>query len=210
MMYQFVFYFYLYIYSFYSSTFHQVCRFTIKMADTADNVKRVAIIGAGLSGLLSLYHLKTSRTKIKLTAFEKNFNIGGTWLYTDQTKPNDFGLPVYTGVYKYLRFVGFLWCFCASFIFLILEKLDISITLVLLIEACNISNIFLTSQFRHSSFTKSASYSRFCAWASPEKTQKVLLNLIQITCWHTIYMYIYAQIHYIYIKYIYKKTIIKH
>jgi cation diffusion facilitator CzcD-associated flavoprotein CzcO len=55
------------------------------MADTADNVKRVAIIGAGLSGLLSLYHLKTSRTKIKLTAFEKNFNIGGTWLYTDQT-----------------------------------------------------------------------------------------------------------------------------
>ena len=151
MMYQFVFYFYLYIYSFYSSTFHQVCRFTIKMADTADNVKRVAIIGAGLSGLLSLYHLKTSRTKIKLTAFEKNFNIGGTWLYTDQTKPNDFGLPVYTGVYKYLRFVGFLWCFCASFIFLILEKLDISITLVLLIEACNISNIFLTSQFRHSS-----------------------------------------------------------
>lgn len=73
------------------------------MADTADDVKRVAIIGAGLSGLLSLYHLKTSRTKIELTAFEKNFDIGGIWLYTDQTKPNDFGLPVYTGLYKYLR-----------------------------------------------------------------------------------------------------------
>jgi len=91
------------------------------MADTDDDVKRVAIIGAGLSGLLSLYHLKTSRTKIELTAFEKNFDIGGTWLYTDQTKPNDFGLPVYTGLYKYLRFflILFQFCFsCCCFLFL--------------------------------------------------------------------------------------------
>jgi len=149
------------------------------MANTDDDVKRVAIIGAGLSGLLSLYHLKSSRTKIELTAFEKNFDIGGTWLYTDQTKPNDFGLPVYTGLYKYLRFVGILWCFYASFIFLILDKLDISIMLVLLIEGCNISNIFLTSQFRESSSRDMFIY--LYEADIVQKKHKVLLSLIQNT-----------------------------
>ena len=71
------------------------------MAD--EIIKTVAVIGSGMSGLLVIHHLMQSKTKFSVTAFERNYDIGGLWLYTDQTTPDEFGLPVYSAMYNNLR-----------------------------------------------------------------------------------------------------------
>ena len=53
----------------------------------SNDIKRVAVIGAGLSGICALRSLSEEKT-FKLTCFEKNFKIGGTWIYRDQTSEN--------------------------------------------------------------------------------------------------------------------------
>ena len=45
------------------------------MAD--EIIKTVAVIGAGMSGLLVIHHLMQSKTKFSVTAFERNYDIGG-------------------------------------------------------------------------------------------------------------------------------------
>lgn len=52
-----------------------------KMSD----IKRIGIIGAGLHGISALRRLSQNKD-FKLKCFERNFDLGGIWLYTDQTK----------------------------------------------------------------------------------------------------------------------------
>ncbi len=55
----------------------------------------VCVIGAGLSGLLVLRHLRYQSGINRLVAYEKCGDIGGQWLYTDQT-----GEDAVSSVYK--------------------------------------------------------------------------------------------------------------
>ena len=47
------------------------------MAD--ELIKTVAVIGAGMSRLLVMHHRMQSKTKFSVTAFERNYDIGGLW-----------------------------------------------------------------------------------------------------------------------------------
>ena len=67
----------------------------------ATDVKRIAIIGAGLAGISALRRLSENKL-FQLTCFERNFDIGATWMYTDQTVKDSFGRPVTTAVYHNL------------------------------------------------------------------------------------------------------------
>ena len=69
----------------------------------SSDIKLVAVIGAGLSGISVLRRLSENK-KFQLTCFEKNFKIGGTWIYTDQTSENGFETSITTGMYTNLRY----------------------------------------------------------------------------------------------------------
>ena len=69
----------------------------------SNDIKLVAVIGVGLSGISVLRRLSENK-KSQLTCFEKNFKIGGTWIYTDQTSENGFETPITTGMYTNLRY----------------------------------------------------------------------------------------------------------
>ncbi|XP_044728294.1 senecionine N-oxygenase-like isoform X2 [Chrysoperla carnea] len=61
----------------------------------------IAIIGAGIAGLLSLHH--AIKNNIQCTVFEQSKDVGGVWLYTDKVGTDEFGLPVHTSLYEGLR-----------------------------------------------------------------------------------------------------------
>lgn len=65
---------------------------------------KVAIIGAGLSGLCAAKHALDN--KCEVSVFERTTRIGGTWVYTDQIGTDEFGLPIHTSMYKGLTFVN--------------------------------------------------------------------------------------------------------
>jgi cation diffusion facilitator CzcD-associated flavoprotein CzcO len=69
----------------------------------SNDIKLVAVIGAGLSGISVLRRLSENK-KFQLTCFEKNFKIGGTWIYTDQTSVNGFETTITTGMYTNLKY----------------------------------------------------------------------------------------------------------
>lgn len=64
--------------------------------------KKIAVVGAGLTGLAALRRLSENKN-FKLTCFERNYDIGGLWLYTDQTLQDDYGNPVHSAVYSNLK-----------------------------------------------------------------------------------------------------------
>lgn len=67
--------------------------------------KRVAIIGAGPSGLAQLRAFKSlenSQESIELVCFEKQKDWGGLWNYTWQTGLDEHGEPVHSSMYRYL------------------------------------------------------------------------------------------------------------
>ena len=66
--------------------------------------KRVAIIGVGVSGLCMLRSL-SEICNFELTAFERNYDLGGIWLYTDETRNNVYGQPIINPVYYFMRYV---------------------------------------------------------------------------------------------------------
>lgn len=68
----------------------------------ACEAKRIAVIGAGLNGIAALRRL-SEIDKFQLTCFEKNYALGGQWLYTDETVEDVFGRPIHTAVYNNLR-----------------------------------------------------------------------------------------------------------
>ncbi|XP_063981107.1 uncharacterized protein LOC135164569 [Diachasmimorpha longicaudata] len=76
---------------------------------------RVVVIGAGSSGLAALRHcaedLKRSRENGKLgddrvtdvVCYERCDKIGGTWVYTEETGVDKYGLPIHSSMYNSLR-----------------------------------------------------------------------------------------------------------
>ena len=68
--------------------------------------KRVAIVGAGPSGLAQLRAFQSAQAKgadiPEIVCFEKQENWGGLWNYTWRTGLDEFGEPVHCSMYRYL------------------------------------------------------------------------------------------------------------
>ncbi len=68
--------------------------------------KRIAIIGAGPSGLAQLRAFETVRRQggqiPEIVCFEKQSNWGGLWNYSWRTGLDEFGEPVHGSMYRYL------------------------------------------------------------------------------------------------------------
>ena len=68
--------------------------------------KRVAVIGAGPSGLAQLRAFQSARAKgediPEVVCFEKQGDWGGLWTYTWRTGLDEFGEPVHCSMYRYL------------------------------------------------------------------------------------------------------------
>ncbi len=68
--------------------------------------ERVAIIGAGPSGLAALRAFESARRKgaaiPELVCYEKQADWGGLWNYTWRTGTDQYGEPVHGGMYRYL------------------------------------------------------------------------------------------------------------
>jgi len=69
-------------------------------------MKRVAVIGAGPSGLAQLHAFQSSANKgldiPEIVCFEKQDNWGGLWNYTWRTGLDEYGEPVHCSMYCYL------------------------------------------------------------------------------------------------------------
>jgi len=67
---------------------------------------RVAIIGAGPSGLAALRAFESARRKgadiPELVCYERQSDYGGIWNYTWRTGTDEFGEPVHASMYRYL------------------------------------------------------------------------------------------------------------
>lgn len=61
---------------------------------------RVAIIGAGVTGLVSCKYGKEAG--LDVVVFEQSKTIGGTWVYTEDTKVNGTSVSVHSSMYKNL------------------------------------------------------------------------------------------------------------
>lgn len=68
--------------------------------------KRVAVIGAGPSGLAQLRAFQSAAAKgaeiPEIVCFEKQENWGGLWNYTWRTGLDEYGEPVHSSMYRYL------------------------------------------------------------------------------------------------------------
>ena len=68
--------------------------------------KRIAILGAGPSGLAQLRAFQSAKAKgieiPELVCFEKQSDWGGLWNYTWRTGTDENGEPVHSGMYRYL------------------------------------------------------------------------------------------------------------
>jgi trimethylamine monooxygenase len=68
--------------------------------------KRVAVIGAGPSGLAQLRAFQSAKEKgadiPDIVCFEKQHDWGGLWLYTWRTGLDQYGEPVHCSMYRYL------------------------------------------------------------------------------------------------------------
>lgn len=63
--------------------------------------KKVAVIGAGISGLAATKYSKEAG--LDVTCFEQTDNIGGTWVYIDSTGLDKHGLPIHSSMYRNLH-----------------------------------------------------------------------------------------------------------
>ena len=68
--------------------------------------KRIAIIGAGPSGLAQLRAFQSAKKKgaeiPEIVCFEKQKDLGGLWNYSWRTGTDEFGEPVHNSMYRYL------------------------------------------------------------------------------------------------------------
>ena len=63
---------------------------------------RIAIIGAGASGLSQLLAFKEAEQeqKVELSCFERQSDWGGLWLYTSQIGIDAHGEPIHSSMYQ--------------------------------------------------------------------------------------------------------------
>lgn len=75
------------------------------MAHAVDQVKMskstYCIIGAGLAGVNAARHALHAGGDV--TVFEQTSKVGGTWVYTDETGKDKYGLDVHTSMYQGLK-----------------------------------------------------------------------------------------------------------
>lgn len=76
---------------------------------------RVAVIGAGSAGLAALRHCAEHINRFKengkigdkrisdVVCYERCDKIGGTWVYTEETGVDKYGLPIHSSMYDSLR-----------------------------------------------------------------------------------------------------------
>lgn len=76
---------------------------------------RIAVIGAGAAGLAALRHCTSGTYGDQVVCYEKTDQIGGTWVYREETGFDRYGLPIHTSMYKSLRYGAFF--LQATFIF---------------------------------------------------------------------------------------------
>lgn len=62
--------------------------------------KRIVVIGAGASGICAAKHAIEHGYAVDV--YEQSSNIGGLWVYTDNTGLDEHGLPVHTAMYQNL------------------------------------------------------------------------------------------------------------
>lgn len=63
--------------------------------------KKIAVIGAGITGLCAAKHAIAHGYDV--TVYEQTSAIGGTWVYTDRAGTDEYGLPIHTSMYKNLE-----------------------------------------------------------------------------------------------------------
>ena len=66
--------------------------------------KKICIVGAGPSGLGSARLALKYKDEFDIIIFERNSDIGGQWLYSDDGYLDEHNLPVHSSVYKYLMY----------------------------------------------------------------------------------------------------------
>ncbi|XP_020280047.1 flavin-containing monooxygenase FMO GS-OX-like 4 [Pseudomyrmex gracilis] len=64
---------------------------------------RIAIVGGGVAGLVVLRHVLSKLDTYNPTLFEQTDQIGGTWVYTDETDVDKHGLMIHSSMYKNLK-----------------------------------------------------------------------------------------------------------
>ncbi|XP_076245742.1 senecionine N-oxygenase isoform X1 [Calliopsis andreniformis] len=64
---------------------------------------KIAVIGAGSAGLAALRHCVSGTYDCEVICYEKTDQVGGTWVYREETGVDQYGLPIHTSMYKNLR-----------------------------------------------------------------------------------------------------------
>ncbi|XP_076659167.1 senecionine N-oxygenase [Halictus rubicundus] len=64
---------------------------------------KIAVIGAGSAGLAALRHCTSGTFDCEVVCYEKTEQVGGTWVYRDETGLDKYGLPIHTSMYNNLR-----------------------------------------------------------------------------------------------------------
>lgn len=68
---------------------------------------KIAVIGAGSAGLAALRHCTSDTYDTQVICYEKTDQVGGTWVYREETGLDRYGLPIHTSMYKNLRQVNY-------------------------------------------------------------------------------------------------------
>ncbi|XP_078048296.1 senecionine N-oxygenase [Augochlora pura] len=64
---------------------------------------KIAVIGAGSAGLAALRHCTSGAFNCEVICYEKTEQVGGTWVYREETGVDKYGLPIHTSMYNNLR-----------------------------------------------------------------------------------------------------------
>ncbi|XP_059487273.1 senecionine N-oxygenase-like [Neocloeon triangulifer] len=65
--------------------------------------RRVAVIGAGPSGLAAARHFGAPDSPFECQVFEQSSEIGGTWVFTPHVSVDEIGRPIHSSMYTNLR-----------------------------------------------------------------------------------------------------------
>ncbi|KAI5729420.1 hypothetical protein M8J76_002394 [Diaphorina citri] len=71
--------------------------------DKSSPILHIGVIGGGPGGLTATKRLTEPGSGFTCTTFEQSDNVGGTWVYTENTGHDQYGLPVHSSMYKNLR-----------------------------------------------------------------------------------------------------------